>query len=99
MSMYPEQVNILDSQEHWDIEIKPKINLFDLQLRDVWKYRDLLLLMIRRDFVAFYKQTILGPLWFFVQPLLTSIMFLLVFGRIAQLPTDGIPPIIFYLAG
>ena len=83
----------------WDLEIKPQDNLFNLHLREVWEYRDLLLLLVRRDFVSFYKQTILGPLWFFIQPILTTIMFTFVFGRLAGLSTDNVPPILFYLAG
>lgn len=83
----------------WDLEIKPHSSAFDLHLNDVWKYRDLLGLLVRRDFVSFYKQTILGPLWFFVQPLLTTIMFTFVFGRLAGISTDGLPQPLFYMAG
>ncbi len=72
---------------------------FDFRFRDIWNFRDLLLLFVHRDFVAFYKQTILGPLWFFIQPLLTTIVFTIIFGNIAKIPTDGLPPIMFYLAG
>lgn len=79
--------------------IKPKTGLFEINFAELWRYRDLVMLLVKRDFVSFYKQTILGPIWFLVQPLLTTLMFLLVFGRIAQLPTDGVPAIIFYLAG
>ena len=79
--------------------ITPRKNLFDLQLKEVWHYRDLLLLFVKRDIVVVYKQTILGPLWFFVQPLLTTAMFLIVFNRIAGISTDTIPPVVFYLAG
>ena len=73
--------------------------MLDLNLKEVWKYRDLLLLFVKRDFVAQYKQTILGPLWHFIQPIFTTIMFLLVFGKIANIPTDGIPPVLFYMSG
>ncbi len=86
-------------QENWDIEITPKNNLFSLGLRDVWQYRDLLLLLVKRDFISFYKQTILGPIWFFVQPVITTIMYTVVFGNLAGIPTDGIPKPLFYLAG
>lgn len=86
-----------DSQ--WDTVITPENRLFSLNLREVWRYRDLLLLFVRRDFVAQYKQTILGPLWYFIQPLLTTIMFTIVFGKLAGISTDGIPPMLFYLAG
>ncbi|RYZ99922.1 MAG: ABC transporter permease [Sphingobacteriaceae bacterium] len=85
--------------EHWDITITPQNNLFDLKLRDAWHYRDLLLLLVRRDFVSFYKQTILGPVWFFVQPVITILMYTLIFGNLADIPTDGIPKPLFYLAG
>ena len=79
--------------------IQPKAHLFDLNLKEVWKYRDLLLLFVKRDFIAQYKQTILGPLWHLIQPIFTTFMFLLVFGKIANIPTDGINPILFYMAG
>jgi lipopolysaccharide transport system permease protein len=88
-----------DPADHWDLVIQPKTSLFDLNLRDVWRYRDLMLLFVRRDFVAQYKQTILGPVWHLLQPVLTTIMFLLVFGKIANIPTDGIPPVLFYMSG
>ena len=87
------------SEENWDLEIKPKTGLFELNLKDLWHYRDLMWLFVRRDFVAQYKQTVLGPLWHFIQPLLTTLMFLLVFGKIANLPKDGIDPLLFYMSG
>jgi lipopolysaccharide transport system permease protein len=86
-------------EEEWDIEISTKNNLFDLKLRDVWHYRDLLGLLVRRDFVSFYKQTILGPVWFFVQPLITIYTFTLVFNKLGKISTDAIPAPLFYLAG
>ncbi len=79
--------------------IKPKDSLFDLRLREIWRYRDLLILFVRRDFVAKFKQTILGPLWFFIQPIFQTAVLAIVFGGMAKLSTDGIPPILFYLAG
>lgn len=85
--------------EPWDTIITPQKSLFDLKLGEVWRYRDLLTLFVRRDFVAQYKQTILGPLWHFVQPVLTTLMFTVVFGKLAGIPTDGVPPMLFYLAG
>jgi len=85
--------------ENWDLEIKSKASLLDLRLADVWNYRDLLCLFVKRDFVAAYKQTILRPIWNFIQPLLTPIMYVIVWRNIAHIPTDGIPPILFYLAG
>lgn len=86
-------------EEQWDLEIKPQNHLFELHLKDIWRYRDLLLLLVRRDFVSFYKQTILGPLWFFIQPLFTTIIYSFVFGNLANIPTDGIPQPLFYMAG
>lgn len=88
-----------DTTDHWDLEIKPKASLFDLNLKEVWRYRDLMMLFVRRDFVAQYKQTILGPLWHVIQPILTTLMFLLVFHSIAGIDTDGIEPILFYMCG
>ena len=86
---------LISSEEHWDLIIEPKAHLFDLRLKEVWKYRDLLMLFVKRDFVAQYKQTILGPLWHIIQPVFTTVMFLLVFGKIANIPTDGIHPVYF----
>ncbi|WP_316806895.1 ABC transporter permease [Pedobacter agri] len=82
---------------HWTIEAKASI--FDLKLNEVWAYRDLLWLLVRRDFVSFYKQTILGPLWFFIQPLFTTIIFTFIFGNLAGISTDGLPKPLFYMAG
>jgi lipopolysaccharide transport system permease protein len=86
-------------EQPWDLVIKPKSGLFELHLGDLWRYRDLLMLFVKRDIVAVYKQTLLGPFWFFVQPILTALTFTVVFGKIAGLPTDGKPQILFYLAG
>jgi lipopolysaccharide transport system permease protein len=88
-----------ENADHWDLVISPKTHLLDLRLKDVWKYRDLLLLFVKRDFVAQYKQTVLGPLWHIIQPLFTVVIFLVVFGKIANIPTDGIQPILFYMSG
>lgn len=85
--------------DDWAIEIYPKSKLLDFNLKEVWRYRDLLMLFVRRDFVSVYKQTIFGPLWFFVQPILTTIMFMIVFGSIAKMSTDGMPQAVFYLSG
>jgi lipopolysaccharide transport system permease protein len=87
------------NEQIWDLRIKPQDSLFNLHLGDVWSYRDLLWLLVRRDFVSFYKQTILGPVWFFIQPLLTTIMFTFVFGRLGGFSTDNLPQPLFYLAG
>jgi lipopolysaccharide transport system permease protein len=80
------------AQENWDLVIRPQRAWWDLQLSELWKYRDLI-------FVAAYKQTILGPLWHLIQPLMTTIVFTVIFGGIAKLPTDGLPPFLFYMAG
>ena len=85
--------------QHWTEEITPKVSLFEIRLGEVWKYRDLLMLFVKRDFIATYKQTILGPLWHFIQPILTTIMFMIVFGVIAKIPTDGVDAIPFYMSG
>lgn len=87
------------SHQQWDMIIEPHGNIFNLKLKEVWQYRDLLWLLIRRDFVSFYKQTILGPLWFFIQPLFTTIIFTFIFGNLAGISTDGIPKPLFYMAG
>lgn len=88
-----------DSESEWSLEIKPVSGWFNFQLKDVWKYRDLLFMFVRRDFVSVYKQTILGPSWFFLQPILTTITFTIVFGKIAKIPTDDVPPVLFYMSG
>lgn len=89
----------LVGDEDWDKIIEPRRSLFDLRLGELWKYRDLVMLFVRRDFVAVYKQTILGPIWYLIQPLLTTIIFTFIFGNIANLPTDGLPQFLFYMSG
>lgn len=86
-------------QQTWTEEIKSQESLFSVNLKEVWQYRDLLFMLVKRDYVTFYKQTILGPLWFFIQPMLTTVVYVVLFGRLAGLSTDGIPQIAFYLAG
>lgn len=88
-----------DSQDQWTIEIRPASSWFDLHLRELWRYRDLVLLFVRRDFIAIYKQTILGPLWYLFQPIMTTAVFAIIFNKVARLPTDGLPPVLFYLSG
>lgn len=83
----------------WTEVIEPRKSLFDWKLKEVWKYRDLLRMFVRRDFVAGYKQTILGPLWLFIQPIFTTITFAIVFGNFAGISSDGQPRVVFYLAG
>lgn len=87
------------SDKNWDLIIQNKSSLFRLDLHEVWRYRDLLRMYVKRDIITFYKQTILGPLWFFIQPIMTTIMFMFVFGGIAGISTDGVPQAVFYLAG
>lgn len=83
----------------WLYEIKPKTSHFSLNLKEVWQYRDLLLLFVKRDIVTVYKQTILGPLWYFIQPLFTAITFTIIFNNVAGIQTGSIPPFLFNLAG
>jgi lipopolysaccharide transport system permease protein len=84
--------------EKWTI-IKPKASLLELNLKEIWRYKDLIRMFIKRDFVTMYKQTILGPLWFVIQPIFTSGMYTLIFGKLANISTDGAPQLLFYLAG
>jgi len=88
-----------DGAESWDLVIRPHGSVLSLNFADIWRYRDLLYLFTRRDIVSFYKQTILGPLWFFIQPIFTTLVYVLVFGQIAQLSTDGAPQVLFYMCG
>ncbi len=85
--------------EGWTEVIEPKRSLLDVNLKELWRYRDLIMLFVRRDFVSIYKQTVLGPLWLFIQPLFTTITFYFVFSKIAKIPTDNVDPILFYLSG
>ncbi|MFT5726943.1 MAG: lipopolysaccharide transport system permease protein [Desulforhopalus sp.] len=95
--MIKEQVKDIDQQ--WDMVIKPKTGWFDIDLRELWRYRDLISMFVKRDFVTLYKQTILGPLWYIIQPLFTTLVFTIIFGRVAKIPTDSLPPFLFYMAG
>jgi len=83
----------------WSLVLQAKTGWFDLHLSDLWRYRDLTMMFVWRDFVAQYKQTILGPLWHLIQPIFTTALFTIIFGRVAKLPTDGLPPMLFYMAG
>jgi lipopolysaccharide transport system permease protein len=85
--------------EGWTEIIEPKRSLLDVNLKELWRYRDLIMLFVRRDFVSVYKQTVLGPLWLFIQPLFTTVTFYFVFSKIAKIPTDNVDPILFYLSG
>lgn len=89
----------MNQTDDWDLVVKPLNKWYDLRLKEILRYKDLLLLFVRRDFVSVYKQTILGPIWFFIQPIITSITFTVIFGNLARISTDGIPPILFYMSG
>lgn len=86
-------------ENNWDIEIKPKKKLLDIDVKELWRYRDLYWMYVKRDIVTVYKQTILGPLWFLVQPMLTTVMYMFVFGGLAGISTDGMPQPLFYMSG
>ena len=88
-----------DKSVKWDTTIRPKKGWFQIDFRELWRYRDLILLMVKRDFKVFYKQTILGPAWVVLQPLFTTLVFTVIFGHVARLPTDGMPSFLFYMAG
>lgn len=90
---------MIDTQQKWTETIESKHSLFDLNLKEVWRYKDLIYMFVKRDFVSSFKQTILGPIWFFINPIFTTIVYLIVFGGIAGISTDGAPKILFYLSG
>lgn len=83
----------------WDLILRPKTGWFDIDLKELWRYRDLVLMFVRRDFVTQYKQTVLGPLWYIIQPLFTTVVFTVIFSTVAKIPTDKLPPFLFYMAG
>ncbi len=85
--------------DKWDQIIQPERKFFQLNLFSIFKYRDLIAMFVKRDFVTYYKQTILGPIWYIIQPLVNTIVFTIIFGRLAKIPTDGLPPFLFYMAG
>jgi len=89
--------NIDDNK--WDRVLRPKRNILDIDLKEIWEHRDLLYMFVRRDFITVYKQTILGPIWFFIQPLMVMFTYIIIFNNIARIPTDNVPPSIFYLSG
>ena len=95
MSKKVDNVNL----KEWDTIITSKIGLFEFNFREIWSYKDLLLIIVKRDFTTFYKQTILGPLWFFLQPIISTVVFSIIFNKIAKIGTDDIPPYLFYLSG
>ncbi len=88
-----------ENNEEWTMVIKPQTNWLELHLDDLWRYRDLIYMFVKRDFVSQYKQTILGPLWFLIQPVITTFTYMIIFGGIAKIPTDGIPQPLFYMSG
>ncbi|WDF62164.1 ABC transporter permease [Flavobacterium sp. KACC 22758] len=92
-------MNNINSSTDWLFEIKPKNKFLSLNLKEVWQYRDLLLLFVKRDVITVYKQTILGPLWYLIQPLFTSITFTIIFNNVAGIKTGAVPPFLFNLAG
>ena len=89
----------MDTSQQWTIVIKPKDKLLSVDFKEIWQYRDLMMLFVKRNIITQYKQTILGPLWYLIQPLMTTIMYMVVFGGIAKISTDGLPQPLFYLAG
>jgi len=90
---------VSSEKNEWDLVINPKTGIFDLRLKLVWQYRDLLWLLVRRDFISFYKQTVLGPFWFLIQPLFTITFYVFIFGTLAGISTGGLPKPLFYLSG
>lgn len=86
-------------EEQWSLVIRPQRGWFDLRLHELWRARELIMLFVWRDFVSVYKQTILGPLWYIIQPMLTTLTFTVIFGRIAALSTDNLPDFLFYMSG
>ncbi len=87
------------NEPEWDLILQPKTGWFDIDLKELWRYRDLITMFVKRDFVTLYKQTILGPFWYIIQPLFTTLVFTIIFGRVAKIPTDSLPPFLFYMAG
>ena len=88
-----------EMEQSWTTEIKPKEKLLSVDFKEIWRYRDLMMLFVKRNIITQYKQTVLGPLWFLIQPLMTTVMYMVVFGGIAKISTDGLPQPLFYLAG
>ena len=85
--------------EKWDLILQSKTRWFDVHLQDLWRYRDLISLFVKRDFVTFYKQTAFGPLWYIIQSILVTVVFNIIFSKVAKISTDGIPSFLFYLSG
>jgi len=89
----------LNKDSEWDLEIRPQRSVLDINFKELWYYRDLLIMFVKRDVITVYKQTILGPVWFVIQPILTTAIYILVFGKIANISSDGVPRVLFYLSG
>lgn len=87
------------SSNDWSMVIKPRTSLFEINYKELWDYRDLVMLLVKRDFISFYKQTIFGPIWFFIQPIFTTVIFVFIFGNLAGFSTDGLPQPLFYMTG
>ena len=98
-NLIDENVMADEGSKGWSKTIKPITGWFDIRLAGLWGYRDLIMLFVRRDFVAIYKQTILGPLWYLIQPIMMTLIFTIIFGKVAKVSTDGLPPVMFYLSG
>ena len=96
--LLPEPTSVSRPSDDWTLVIRPRSRWWDLRVSELWAARELILLFVWRDFVSLYKQTILGPLWYVVQPLLTTVVFTVIFGRLAQLSTDAVPQPVFYLS-
>lgn len=99
MSHHVPDKHHLNTDANWDTVIRPEAGWFDWRLSEIWQHRDLLWLLVRRDFVTVHKQTLLGPFWHVINPILTALTFSLIFGRVVRIPTDGLPPLLFYMAG
>ena len=97
--MHPNYVIMAEMEQEWTTEIRPKDSLLSVDFKEIWRYRDLMMLFVKRNIITQYKQTILGPLWFVIQPMMTTVMYMVVFGGIAKISTDGLPQPLFYLAG
>ena len=95
----PNFITMVEMEQAWTTEIKPKEKLLSVDFKEIWRYRDLMMLFVKRNIITQYKQTVLGPLWFLIQPLMTTVMYMVVFGGIAKISTDGLPQPLFYLAG
>ena len=89
----------MSNRTNWDLIITSDNKWFDMRIKDIIKYKDLLFLFVKRDITTFYKQTILGPLWFFIQPFISTILFTIIFNKVAKISTEGIPPYLFYMSG